>query len=234
MLESKRILDAEKARLIAKLQSHPFLARCRAGQVSLEELKFFLVQQGQYSAYFTRYLCAMMANLPSNVEVFELAENLFEELGFAGGDETPHYLLYRKVLTDFGLSLDSAAPTQATRNLIETMFTYCRDQRASVGLAALCLGAEALVPAMYSDIISGFEAHGVDKDTIWFFHLHVQCDDGHAESIENILTEMVEKDPGALDDIIAAGHALVDARCAFFSAIEQAFQTEGCQLMAQA
>lgn len=100
------------------------------------------MQQRQYSAYFTRYLCAMMANLPSNVEVFELAENLFEELGFAGDEETLHYLLYRNMLEDFGLSLKSAPPTAATRKLIETMFSSCRNTRSSVGLAALCLGAE--------------------------------------------------------------------------------------------
>ncbi|MGO0791118.1 TenA family transcriptional regulator [Herbaspirillum seropedicae] len=223
MPEAKNVLEAEKARLISTLRAHSFLTRCREGSVSLQELKFFLVQQGQYSAYFTRYLCAMMANLPSNVEVFELAENLFEELGFAGGEETPHYLLYRNMLADFGLSLESAPPTAATRKLIETMFSCCRDTRASVGLAALCLGAEALVPMMYADIIAGFEAHGMSKDTIRFFHLHVACDDDHAETIENILTEMVEKDKEQLANIIAAGNTLVDARYDFFTAIEQAF-----------
>ncbi|TDR73334.1 acyl-CoA synthetase (AMP-forming)/AMP-acid ligase II [Paludibacterium purpuratum] len=232
MLEAKKTLEAEKAKLIAKLQSHPFLTRCRAGQASLDELKYFLVQQGHYSGYFTRYLCAMMANLPSNVEVFELAENLFEELGFAGSDETPHYLLYRKMLTDFGLSLESPAPNPATLGLIDAMFAHCRDPQPSVGLAALCLGAEALVPAMYADIIAGFEAHGVEAETIRFFHLHVQCDDGHAETIENILVEMVEKDSSQLEVIIAAGHALVDARRDFFTAVEQAYSPSAEQAVA--
>ncbi|MBB5020226.1 pyrroloquinoline quinone (PQQ) biosynthesis protein C [Chitinivorax tropicus] len=232
MLNAKKMLDTEKARLIETLRTNSFLTRCRAGQVSLDELKYFLVQQGHYSAFFTRYLCALMANLPSNVEVFELAENLFEELGFSGSDETPHYLIYRKMLSDFGLSLDQNEPTSATRNLIDTMFAHCRNPQPSIGLAALCLGAEALVPAIYSDLITGFEAHNVDKAAIWFFHLHVACDDGHAETIENILVEMIEKDSAQMNHIIETGQALVAARSAFFDAIERKFQVEQADAVA--
>ena len=80
------VLETTKENLIHRVRAHPFLERCRNGTITLNELKEYLVQQGLYSAYFTRYLCALMSNLPSSDAVLKLAENLFEELGLDGGD----------------------------------------------------------------------------------------------------------------------------------------------------
>jgi len=220
VLDARQSIESEKQRLIDQLLCHPFLVRCRAGKVSLEELQILLVQQGLYSSYFTRYLCAMMANLPSNAEVFELAENLFEELGFAPDSPTPHYLIYRDMLKAFGLSLDGQDLHPATQQLIDAMFDHCRRKDAAYGLGALCLGAEALVPSLYAELVRAFEAQGVDAKTIWFFHLHLQCDDEHAETLAKLMASRVEEDPSSLSRIVAAGRALVDARCRFFDGIE--------------
>ena len=214
------IFEAEKENLIKRLRAHPFLARCRNGEMTLTELKVFLIQQGLYSTYFTRYLCAMMANLPGNPEVLALAGNLFEELGFAKDSPTPHSLIYRDMLSEFGLSLNNAVPTEGTSNLIDTMFQFCKKNNPAFGLGALCLGAEALVPALYSDIIAGFEHIEVAKDKIAFFHIHVECDDGHAETIQRIMLDVVERDAQQLQNIVSAGQALVDARIAFFSSLD--------------
>lgn len=218
------ILDATKEKLIQRIAAHPFLARCRAGAISLEELKLFLVQQGLYSAYFTRYLCAMMANLPSNHEVLELAENLFEELGFAPDSPTPHYLIYRDMLEAFSLSLDGAQATAGTQAMIDTMFELCKNNNPAYGLGALCLGAEALVPALYSDLLMGFKACGVAEKDVEFFRIHVECDDGHAETLRDIMVDLASGDQSQIEIMIAAGHALVDARLNFFSSIEALHQ----------
>ncbi|NRR33357.1 iron-containing redox enzyme family protein [Oxalobacteraceae bacterium] len=215
------ILEAAKSKMIERMSAHPFLQRCRAGTVTLDELKVFMVQQGHYSGYFTRYLCAMMANLPSNHEVFELAENLFEELGFAPDSPTPHYLIYRDMLTAFSLSLDQAAPSSGTRQLIDTMFHYCRNLNPAYGLGALCLGAEALVPSLYADLIEGFRQCGVQQKDIEFFRIHVECDDGHAETLRDIMVDLAGDDRSQLDAMIEAGNAMVDARLAFFSALDE-------------
>lgn len=48
---------------VERLRQHPFIQRCRNGTVTSRELHVFLAQHGKYSAYFTRYLCALIANL---------------------------------------------------------------------------------------------------------------------------------------------------------------------------
>lgn len=123
------------------------------------ELRLLLEHQALYGGYFSRYLCAIMANLPGNEAVRELAENLFKELGLGGGNERPHSEIYRDMLVRSGIPMNHAAPLVGTRNLIDSMFRHCRDLNPASGLGALCLGAEALVPALYSDPILAFEAY---------------------------------------------------------------------------
>lgn len=216
------LLEANKDLLIEQTRAHPFLKRCRDGSITMQELKIFLVQQGIYSSYFVRYLCAMMANLPSNKEVLELAENLMEELGLEPDSPKPHAEIYRETLEHFGLSLESAEILPGTQYLIDSMFQHCRDLRASSGLGALCLGAEALVPDLYSDVVAGFRSCGIADEHLTFFLLHIECDDGHAETIRDIMVEIGTQDASQLDVMLDAGRRLVQARQQFFDSIETA------------
>ncbi|WP_346838608.1 iron-containing redox enzyme family protein [Microbulbifer sp. SAOS-129_SWC] len=218
------LLEGSKNALIKRTRAHPFLQRCRSGDISLGELKIFLAQQGFYSAYFTRYLCAMMANLPDNTAVLALAENLFEELGLEPGSPQPHHLIYRDMLQRFNVDPAAAEMLPGTRALIARMFHHCRDLSPSAGLGALCLGAEALVPALYTDIACGFRARGASDDAIEFFLLHIECDDGHAETIRDIMVDIVDDDPAQIDIMLGAGRDLVEARLHFFDSIEKHYR----------
>jgi pyrroloquinoline quinone (PQQ) biosynthesis protein C len=166
----------------------------------------------------------MMANLPKNENVLELAENLFEELGLDGNqDSTPHYMIYKQMLESFSLSLENVTPNPETTNLINAMLTHCKNPDPAYGLGALCLGAEALVPPMYSDIIAGFGACGIPVERVDFFRIHVECDDGHAETIRDIMVGLAARDTQRMQIMVDAGEALVEARLAFFTGIEQSF-----------
>lgn len=206
---------------ITALSENPFLTRCRNGLITIDELKFFLVQQGIYSSNFIRYLCALMSNLASNEDVRDLADNLFEELGLEGGHAgVPHHVMYRRMLDRFGLSIEAAQPTEATRTLIAQMLNHCRNPNPAWGLGAICLGAEALVPAVYSDILAGFAGCGVDEDQLDFFRIHIDCDDGHAETLRTIMVRTAILDPGQLPIMLQAGRDLVEARFDFFSSLQ--------------
>jgi pyrroloquinoline quinone (PQQ) biosynthesis protein C len=124
------------------------------------------------------------------------------------------------MLNHFGLAMDGQRPLPGTRRLIDAMFDHCRDPRVARGLGALCLGAEALVPSIYTDLIKGFVAAGVPAPAIEFFQIHVECDDGHADTMRNIMIVLADADPDQLSLMLSAGHALVDARLAFFDSIE--------------
>jgi pyrroloquinoline-quinone synthase len=227
MTPQLEMLAASKQQLIERIHQHPFLHRCRERDVSLDELKIFLVQQGLYSSYFTRYLCAMMANLPKNEYVLRVASNLCEELGLTDDSVTPHSVMYKNMLDHFGVTREGAQPLPGTQRLIDTMFDHCRAPKPARGLGALCLGAEMLVPTLYGSIIKGFQGCGVPDSAIEFFRLHVECDDGHADIMWDIMMEIAERDPDQAVLMANAGEALVDARLAFFTSIETSFKEAG-------
>jgi pyrroloquinoline-quinone synthase len=210
--------------LSERLRAHPFLAKCRNGQVKEESLRRFLGQHGLYSSYFTRYLCALMANLPNGDDVRALAENLFDELGLSPDSPIAHATLFQNMLDDFGVSRDAHGMTAGTRGLIDTMMAHCRHPDPAVGLGALCLGAEALVPDFYSDLILGFEAHGAAPERLAFFHLHVACDDAHAATLMTLMKAQMARDPSCRSTIARAGETLVRARHAFFDDIEKSVE----------
>jgi len=213
-------LESERDALIQRLRTHSFMRRCRDGEVTLDELKIYLVQQGLYATNFTKYLCAAMANLPSNAEIRPLAQNLFDEAGFSG--TKPHAVIYDEMLEGFGLGLQGAAPTAGTIKLINTMFRHCRNEDPAFGTGALCLGAEALVPAYYTDIVRGFVHCGVKEERLTFFTLHISVDDGHATTLGEIMAAIAKANPEAIAKMVTAGRDLVEARMAFMTSVEDA------------
>lgn len=214
-----KIISDHTGKLISRIGQHPFLHRCREGSITEAELKRFLVQQGIYSSHFTRYLCALLGNLEENRHVEMLAENLCEELGLTVESDIPHSRLYRDMLAEFDLSLEEQKPSLGTRRLIDTMFDHCRDRRVARGLGALCLGAEALVPHIYADLIKGFMSIGIPNQRVQFFHIHVDCDDAHADTMRDIMEDIVSDNDDALALMLSSGTALVEARWGFFDSI---------------
>lgn len=201
-----------------RLQAHPFLRRCADGSVTMPELRRFLVQQGKYSAHFTRYLCALIAGLNEPADVLALAGNLAEELGFGDDGRMPHSHIYARMLHGFGIQPERERTGSATQNLIDTMYMLCR-QGPVAGLGALCLGAEAIVPAFYARIIEGFTAQGVDLGQLDFFSLHVEEDDEHAETMYTILARRIQESPASEAAAIHAGELAIHARLRFLDAL---------------
>lgn len=215
-----QLLDALAKRNAALVCRHPFVRRCASGEASLAALTMFLGQHGKYGACFTRYLCALISNLYDGDDVQRLASNLAEELGMAGGHVEPHSRIYARMLSDFGIDLKHTPTLPGTQALIDTMFDYCRRRNPAYGLAALCLGAESIVPALYRDLMQGFTACGIAPERLEFFRIHIECDDGHSEIMRDILARMLEQDPRQRDFVHEASTRLIRARLNFFTNIE--------------
>lgn len=217
----REVLQSASAQLTDRILRHSFLVRCANGTVTPDELRNFLVQHGKYSRYFTRYLCALISQLDEGDDVLRLAENLAEELGYGtdAGIRTPHWRLYANMLEDFGIDLSAQPVYPETQNLIDTMFMLCRQPRGTAGLGALCLGAEGLVPAVYTRIIEGFRHHGVEARRLKFFAIHVECDDDHAATMYDILARQTEESPSCKITAFNSGDIAVGARLSFFDAL---------------
>jgi pyrroloquinoline-quinone synthase len=200
---------------IAALDETPFLSRCRKGEVSSEELACFAAQQYHYSRHFTRYLCALLSNVVNEGDRRELTENLVDETGLGTEKGIPHSTIYRSMLGKLGVDPADHPVLPETQRLIDTMLESCRNPNAAVGLGALCLGAEAIVPHVYSQVVRGFEARGETRDTLEFFHLHIGCDDEHAETMKAIIEREMTSSEQKLTLRCSAARAIA-ARVRFF------------------
>lgn len=206
----------------AQLARHPFLQRCRAGKARRHQLDLFLVQQYKYSVHFTRMLCALMSNLKTGEDFLQLAGNLCEELGLSDDATEPHARLYAAMLADFGLDPARHETLPETQCFIDTLYMLCRHPDPAVGLGALCLGAEAIVPRLYQDIVSGFLALDVEPARLRFFTLHIACDDAHSETMQAQMQALIEADGAALVKLTAAGETALRARLRLFDRLEAA------------
>ncbi len=214
-----RWVDLIEPEWIEQLNATPFLRRCRSGEVSNDEMKTFAVQQYFYSRHFTRYLCALLSNITNEADRRELTENLIDEAGMGSKTGIPHSTLYRSMLEKLDLDVDEHQPFPETLALVETMLQSCRNPNAAVGLGALCLGAEAIVPLLYKQIVHGFEAVGQPKETLDFFYLHIECDDEHAVTMKNIIERELTA-PEHREALRCAAARVIAARTRFFTAVK--------------
>lgn len=200
------------------LDDTSFLSRCRAGTISHGELNTFLVQQYFYASHFTRYLSALLSNIVNEVDRRKLTENLVDETGLGVEKGIPHSVLYRQMLTRLELDPMQYSMTVETQNLIEIMLESCRNPNMAVGLGALCLGAEAIVPHLYRQIVHGFESQGYTKKDLEFFYLHIDCDDDHALTMKEMIErEIVE--PRKRLALQCSAARVIAARARFFGSL---------------
>lgn len=205
--------------LLNELENHPFLRICGEGKAPLALFKAFLVQHSYYSENFTRYLCALMSHLPNGDDVRALAVNLVEETGLDRPDAITHAELYRRCLSEIGVAPRSQPMLPETAALIDTMFHYCRARDPLEGLAALCLGAEAIVPTLYGGILEGLRKAGFDDKQLKFFVLHVSEDEAHALVMREIINRLLREHPHRRSKVIAIGEDMVRIRMAMLDAV---------------
>lgn len=205
--------------LLQELERHPFLRRCREDGRALDMLRAFLVQHSYYSENFTRYLCALMSRMPNNDDVRALAMNLVEETGLDRPNAVTHAELYRRCLGELGVQPRSAPILAETSALIENMFHYCRSPDPLEGLAALCLGAEAIVPTLYGGILDGLRAAGYSDEQLYFFVLHVSEDEAHALVMRDIINRLLRDHPHRRAKVMAVGEDMIRLRMGLLDAV---------------
>jgi pyrroloquinoline-quinone synthase len=209
-----------KPEWVQRLRDTRFLTRCRTGAVSRMELHLFVRQHYHYSKHFTRYLGGLLSNLHEELARVALTRNLFDEMGMSGG--TSHAEIYRRMMAAMFLGDEGdVGAFPATQALVETMLECCGSPRAMVGLGALCLGAEAIVPEVYTTIMSGFEAVQEPRENLEFFALHILDDDEHALTMREIILRELARDPHSRLDLEYGAARAISARVSFFEAISE-------------
>jgi pyrroloquinoline-quinone synthase len=206
------------------LQSHPLLRALSRGQVGLGGIRTLLVQHQHYARHFTKYLCALMSNLSEIGDVRALMINLSEEMGVSVahiGPNMTHAELFQQTLQELGADPRGVGPLAATSALSATVMNYCRQRDPLEGIAALCLGAEAVVPLIYRPILDALIAHGVGDRGTEFFRVHLEEDEGHALTMLAILERLARRDPAIRARARSIGADVIARRCDMLAEVWQ-------------
>jgi len=179
--------------LHASQRGHPFWSNkffkaCTDGRLNKQDFCYIFSQYFLYSKNFTRYLSAVMTNCESDYYRALLSANLWEE---GGGlePEKRHANIFRKFLLDtFALKLDEIQFDDHTKYFYTKYLDSCIRNDAMYGSAFLSLGTEGIVAPMYTILVEGMRKAGISDDNLTFFFIHMECDDEHAETLEQMMT----------------------------------------------
>ncbi|POZ63220.1 iron-containing redox enzyme family protein [Chromobacterium alticapitis] len=209
---------------LSRLVQHPLLQALERDEASLSTLKTLLLQHSHYSRHFTRYLCALMGQLDQADDVLALMENMREEMGVDGENRITHAEMFQRTLRVLGIAPADEAPLPATLAMVDTMMGHCQNRDALAGLAAMCLGAEAIVPLIYRPILQALKRFGYGEDATEFFSLHIEEDEDHALTMLAIMQRLTQDDDSRRAMAAQVGRELIERRVAMFDAIWQQCQ----------
>ncbi|AJY64055.1 TenA family transcriptional regulator [Burkholderia glumae] len=209
---------------LQRLVEHPLLIALASGEASPETLKTFLAQHSHYSRHFTRYLCALIGQLGDSESIRALLENLQEEMGVDGDGQMTHAEMFQRTLRVVGVVPADHEPLPATLQLRNTMMAHCKSSDPLAGLAAMCLGAEAIVPVIYQPVLLALQKSGHTEEATEFFRLHIEEDEDHALTMLALMRQLTNHEPERFEFAVRVGRELIARRVEMFDAVWQACQ----------
>jgi len=169
------------------LWKNPLLLACREGRLTVGDFRFLFGQYYAYSRSFTRYLAALMVNCEDDLGRARLIENLWDESG-GTVPERRHSNIFRNFLIH-GLQLqpEYLRFEVPTLRFVDNYLDCSGSRDFTFATAFLALGTEGIVSRLYKDFLTGLRAAGVQEEHLEFFHIHIGCDDDHAQTLVEML-----------------------------------------------
>ncbi len=181
--------------------NHPYLVELGAGTLPdvTGAIRDYAHQYSVYSSYFVDYLDGVIKALTDEAHKEELLENIEEEKGdpyATDREKRPHVELFDEFKKQIGVdkAYELAHPASTTTLLWRDLFLQkCNSTIPGVGIGAIGIATENIVPHIYKYIVSAIEEHSDHpNDASFFFRLHMDCDEGHAESLIDVTTEIAQ------------------------------------------
>lgn len=177
---------------------HPYLEGLSSASLPNidEAIRDYAFNYSVYSGEFVTYLNLVIAGLTKQEHRDLIIENLYEEQGDPNSplsEEKPHSVIFNEFKEQIGVNKEyEANATIASTSLCwrNAFKEICRSQNVYVGLGAIGLGTEMIVPRIYDHFIHAIEEHSsFENSNSMFFRLHVDCDDGHSEDLLTVIRD---------------------------------------------
>ncbi len=185
--------------LVDKTNEHSFwqvniLKMFEAGKLSIDEIQYFFSQHISYSKNFTKLLSLVTSRLDNPEHRAQIVENLWEEAG-EGDIKNNHARMYNDFLKDIAIdvSLGQKDSRSYAKYYADSCLKYLSNCSPAQACAFIGFGTEMIVPKLYSTYIKNFKAVEMPEDIYKFFSLHVECDDGHADTLIDIAVDYLDQ-----------------------------------------
>ena len=100
---------------------------------------------------------------------------------------------------------------------------FCMHAHPAAGSAFLSLGTEGIVPRMYAVLVNGLLRAGVAEEHLSFFRIHMECDDEHAETLQQMMVSYAGS-PDWLETCRRSMDYALSLRRRFFEQIYEAIE----------
>lgn len=205
------------------LWNHPFLVKCRGGQLTLSEVRCLAVGMYQFSKEFNRILAGILSCCADERAQQILLENLYDEMG-QGDSHRSHPALFRRFTRALDIDDDTLErlPLSAeTLGLIATYLNLPHQYGYLAALGAVCFASEGLVKSLYPQLQKGIVgAASFPRESLIFFDLHIDLDGAHVAKLEAIVEPRIQTSEETKRVQRAIGAAM-NARVRFFDGLER-------------
>jgi pyrroloquinoline quinone (PQQ) biosynthesis protein C len=215
-LEDIRVERLVQEALRHRAVRHPYLDALAVGD--LPDLRWALADFARayrgYSAWFPRYLTAVVSRLDRAEHRAALLDNLAEECGRYEGSElealaragvdpawvegVPHPELFARFARAIGAETDDAAVPDQVACWRELLLLVVSSGSAAEAVGAMGLGTETIVRSIYPPFVTAIERLGTlsPRDAV-FFPLHAAVDDHHQRTLKVIAADLAATETGA-------------------------------------
>jgi pyrroloquinoline-quinone synthase len=161
-----------------------------AGQLTLDDLRYYAKQYYHLEATFPR----LLSRVHSNCENPQIRQMILENLNDEEQGDKNHRELWLQFAEGLGLSREEviqATPDANTQSCINTLVSLAADADPSVGLSAL-YAYESQLPKVSQSKIDGLrQFYGIDTpEAIQFFEVHKGVDVWHSEQEKSAIEQL--------------------------------------------
>ena len=180
---------------------HPYLEGLSSNSLPNidEAIRDYAFNYSVYSAEFVTYLNLVIAGLTRQHHRELIIENLYEEQGDPNStvpEKKPHSVIFNEFKEQIGINPEYKAKATISATSLcwrDTFKEICKSQNVCVGLGAIGLGTEMIVPKIYDHFIHAIEDHSsFENSNSMFFRLHVECDDEHSDDLLTVIRDFAD------------------------------------------